>query len=310
MKVAVITAALNEADAIDNLLNALAAQSRLPDEVIVADGGSIDGTRERCAIRSKTLPFPVTVLSIPGKIARGRNVAISQTQADIIAVTDADCVPVRSWLQDLTTPIERGEVAAVAGGYYAKAFTPLERAIATFTWVPLTADSKRFLPSHRSVAYLKSAWQSLGGYSESIDSGEDTSFDLHIERRFRWTNAPSAQVAWHPRKTIKKAVWQQVFYGAGDGQARIQLTYHAAIALFVAAEFALFVGGKNFRSAAAAVLILTAMYFCMKHHRLFHRVVPDGAYVVLLTVLLPPARLAGFLVGACGGSVRGILNRS
>lgn len=311
MRVCVITAALNEAQAIDDLLTALATQSRLPDEVIVADGGSADGTREQCAMRAKTLPFPITVLTIPGKIAKGRNSAISQTQAQVIAVTDADCVPGANWLRDLTDPIERGEADAVAGGYYADPKTPLERAIATFTWVPLTDGSRRFLPSHRSVAYLRGVWHALGGYNEHIDSGEDTSFDLQVERRFRWKSAPSAQVAWSPRKTIKKALWQQVFYGAGDGQAHIQLRYHAAVTAFVAAEFTLALCQNAVaRTAAGALIGLAAAWFCMKHYRLFGRLVPDAAYVVLLALLLPPARLAGFLVGACGGSVRGILNRS
>jgi glycosyltransferase involved in cell wall biosynthesis len=191
MKIAVVTAVLNEADAIERLLRALAAQTRTPDVLLVADGGSTDGTLEKIAALAPSLPFGVQVLSIPGKIAKGRNAAIAQTQAEIVAVTDADCVPVPQWLEALTAPIESGKAAAVAGGYYADAATPIERAIATFTWVPLTANTTRFLPSHRSVAYLRSVWQTLGGYNEQIDSGEDTSFDLEVEKRFPYVAAPA-----------------------------------------------------------------------------------------------------------------------
>jgi hypothetical protein len=51
-------------------------------------------------------------------------------------------------------------------------------------------------------------------------------------------------------------------------------------------------------------------YFGLKHYRLFKQLVPDIAYVAVLALMLPPARLLGFAVGLFGGSVRGILNRS
>lgn len=310
MKIAVVTAVLNEVDAIERLLTALAAQTRVPDSLLIADGGSTDGTLEKIAALAPALPFAVQVLAIPGKIAKGRNAAIARTDAEIIAVTDADCVPVAQWLEALTVPIERETAAAVAGGYYADAGTPIERAIATFTWVPLTTGTTRFLPSHRSVAYLRTVWQSLGGYNEEIDSGEDTSFDLQVEKRFPYATAPAAQVAWRPRRTLKKAMWQQVFYGAGDGQAHIQLRYHAAIALFVAAEIALLFGNAAVKLAASVMLAGGTAYFILKHYRLFRRLAPDFAYITALMMTLPPARLFGFTVGLFGGSVRGILNRS
>jgi hypothetical protein len=158
---------------------------------------------------------------------------------------------------------------------------------------------------------LRSVWQQIGGYNEAIDSGEDTSFDLEVERRFPYAAAPRAQVAWQPRRSLKKAAWQQIFYGAGDGQARIQLAYHAAIAAFVAAEAAMISATAPAVRAAGALAVLCAVvYFAIKHLRLFGRIFPDIAYVALLMLVLPGARLFGFAVGLFGGSVRGILNRS
>lgn len=310
MTVAVVTAALNESNSITRLLDALSRQSRKPDLFVIADGGSTDGTIQKVVSLSPALPFPVRVLSVPGKIAKGRNAAISQIRADIIAVTDADCVPVNDWLEALTSPIERDGVDAVAGGYYADASTPIERAIATFTWVPLSSRSKRFLPSHRSVAYLRRVWQAIGGYNEDIDSGEDTLFDLEIEKRFPFALAPGALVAWRPRKTIKKAAWQQLFYGAGDGQARTQLSYHGLIAAFVGAEVLTLFGNLPLRLVGATAIATAIAYFCWKHVRLFGTLTPDMLYVAVLTLALPPSRLLGFCIGLFGGSVRGIVNRS
>src|SRR3954447_4085364 len=44
-RTALIVTVLDEADSIDALLESVAAQTCLPDEVVVADGGSHDGTR-------------------------------------------------------------------------------------------------------------------------------------------------------------------------------------------------------------------------------------------------------------------------
>ncbi len=46
MKVSVIATVLNEGQAIERLLESLAAQTRPPDEVVIADGGSTDETVE------------------------------------------------------------------------------------------------------------------------------------------------------------------------------------------------------------------------------------------------------------------------
>ncbi len=47
MRVSVIATVLNEAGSIDLLLDSLAGQTRPPDEVVIVDGGSSDGTRGR-----------------------------------------------------------------------------------------------------------------------------------------------------------------------------------------------------------------------------------------------------------------------
>lgn len=310
MKVAVVTAALNEVESIDSLLTALASQTRVPNIVVVADGGSTDGTLERISARAVALPFHIRVLRVPGKIARARNAAICEVDCEIIAVTDADCVPVTEWIEEITAPIVSGVAAAVAGAYRATARTTIERAISTFTWVPTSGKSGRFLPSHRSVSFLRSVWQQIGGYNEQIDSGEDTAFDLQVERQFPYAVAPRALVAWRPRSSVKKALWQQVFYGAGDGQARIQTSYHTIVALFVLAEFGTMFGGAATRALSATAVGVVVGYFIVKHLRLFKQMIPDILWVILLTLFLPPARLAGFAIGLCGGSVRGILKRS
>lgn len=308
--VAIVTAVLNEEAAVNVLFEALAQQSRPPDEVIVADGGSTDGTLEAIRLQASRVPFLVRVLSVSGKIAAGRNAAIEAAQSEIIAVTDGDCVPGAHWLSDLTAPIESGTARAAAGGYVADAKSPLERAIATFTWVPLDESNTTFLPSHRSVAFERALWREIGGYDAQIDSGEDTLFDLRIEQTCGFARVPSATVVWKPRNSIAKAIRQQFYYGGGDGQARIQRRYHAAIAAFVLLELGMLAPFGWARIAGALSYGAGLLHFVRKHRKLFGCTWPDIAPLAVLLTVLPAARLAGFAVGACGGSVRAMLHRS
>ena len=112
MKVSLIATVLNGADHIEDFLGSLAAQTRAPDEVVIVDGGSTDGTVDLLA-RAEG----VTLIEEPGaNISRGRNVAIAGAAHDVIAVTDADCVLEPTWLEELLRPLDEG--ADVAMGFY------------------------------------------------------------------------------------------------------------------------------------------------------------------------------------------------
>lgn len=307
--ITVIVAVLNEQDAVVRLLQALAGQTLLPQAVILADGGSTDATIQRIGSAAARMPFEVRVLQVAGNVPVGRNAAIAQADTtDIIAVTDADCVPDASWLELLTAPIRLGQADACGGAYYAEAGESLVRAIGVFSWVPQRKD--RFLPSHRSVAYRKAVWAALGGYNEKYDAGEDTAFDIEAKRRFICVTVPEARVKWRPRSTVRAALRQQLFYGTGDGQAKIQKTYHAAIGAFVAAEFALVFGSGIFRFAAAGVLAAAYVFFLVKDLQLFGTPLKDAGYIALLLCILPPARLLGFFIGLMGFSGKAIFRRA
>ena len=86
MRVSVIFTVLNEAGALPRLLDSLAAQTRQPDEVVVCDGGSHDGTLDLLRAEER---LPLRVIESPGaNISRGRNVAIAAATGDVIACTD------------------------------------------------------------------------------------------------------------------------------------------------------------------------------------------------------------------------------
>src|ERR1044071_4185730 len=102
--ISLIATVLNEGESIHRLLRSLVAQTRLPDEIVIVDGGSRDNTVT--LIQSYTDRLPLRVLVEQGaNISRGRNRAIAATQGDIIAVTDAGVELAPDWLEKITRPL-------------------------------------------------------------------------------------------------------------------------------------------------------------------------------------------------------------
>ncbi|MBC7930735.1 MAG: glycosyltransferase, partial [Rubrivivax sp.] len=117
--VSVIVPAMNEEQSIVLLLEALAAQTHRPAEVVVADGGSIDRTRELVRDFQKRAPFPVVLVETKrGLPGRNRNLAIARATSEWIACVDAGCVPRPDWLEKLFEAARREPQARVVFGQY------------------------------------------------------------------------------------------------------------------------------------------------------------------------------------------------
>jgi glycosyltransferase involved in cell wall biosynthesis len=225
MKVTLISTVRDCVDSAPAFLASLAAQTRRPDEVVIVDGGSSDGTAEAFG-RGED----VTVLVERGaNISRGRNVALAAATHDLIAATDADCELDPEWLERIVAPLEAG--ADVAMGWYEPVTTSfLDRCVAAMN-LPLEAseiDEATFNPSHRSVAYRREAIDAVGGYPEWLEIGEDMWVDL------RWHELGSdmrfvsdAIVRWRLREGLGPT-WRQYFrYARGDAQAGMHPERHA-----------------------------------------------------------------------------------
>jgi glycosyltransferase involved in cell wall biosynthesis len=237
--VTVIATVYNERATIDRLLDSLAAQTRPPDEVVICDGGSSDGTAAWMRAYAERHPgrLPnLRVIEAPGaNIARGRNLAIEAATGSIIAVTDAGVRLASNWLEQLVLPWSRpgDPPIGVAGFFTPDAQGVFETAMAA-TVLPLLddIDPNTFLPSSRSVAFTRSAWAAAGGYPEWLDYSEDLVYDLKLNalrtRRasaFDWS--PGALVSFKPRTSLS-AFWTQYYrYARGDGKADLWRKRHA-----------------------------------------------------------------------------------
>ena len=241
MKISLILTVLNEGDHIRRLLESVAKQSRLPDEVVVCDGGSKDNTA--AIIHEYDDQLPLTIVSAPGaNISQGRNAAIRATSGEVIAVTDAGVWLEEGWLEELARAGDWGEggdegkrgnkgTVMVAGFYHSDPQTVFEVALGATTMPEASEiDPAKFLPSSRSVAFLKSAWEAVDGYSEWLDFSEDVVFDLKMrslpEKFGAFTFAPKAVAHFRPRSSLRAFAKQYFNYAKGDGRANLWPRIH------------------------------------------------------------------------------------
>ncbi len=226
-KVSVIVTVKNEEKTIEKLLASLRSQTRPPDEIVIVDGGSTDRTVD--LIRGWADRLPIKLIVRPGlNISQGRNLAIREASGEIIASTDAGVKLSPVWLESLLRPFESG--AKVVSGFF---LPDVEGAFETAmgaTVLPSLEDIKpwKFLPSSRSVAFLKEAWEKVGGYPEWLDYCEDLIFDFKLRRLYGpFPFAPEAIAYFKPRTNLRDFFIQYYRYARGDGKADLWRLRHS-----------------------------------------------------------------------------------
>ncbi|UOW01255.1 glycosyltransferase family A protein [Agrococcus sp. SCSIO52902] len=93
MRISVVIPVRDDAIALEGCLAALARQSRAPDEILVVDSGSTDGSAE-VAARHGARVLAVRAPGIPGATAAALDAAVG----DVLARLDADTVPPPQWV--------------------------------------------------------------------------------------------------------------------------------------------------------------------------------------------------------------------
>jgi GT2 family glycosyltransferase len=230
VQASLIASARDEADNAERWFRSILNQTRLPDEIIVVDAGSSDGTAQALQRLAGESRVSFTLLVEPGaNIARARNRAIARARFAVIAVTDFGCQPRADWLEKIIAPFELQPETLVAAGMYEPVTRSGEPTQQRGRWLTLERiDPQTFLPSSRSLAFKKEAWQAVGGYPEWLTlTGEDTYFDLELKRHGgEWAFVPGAVIAWNAPETLLD-YWHKLYqWSVGDGESGIHARHY------------------------------------------------------------------------------------
>ncbi len=233
IEISVVVPVRNEEDSVRCLIEGLLAQTLLPREIVITDGGSIDATRE---IIEEFIGrgAPVRMIreedSMPG---RARNVGVEHAQCDWIAFTDAGTRPEPQWLAALAGRVGDQADVDVIYGSFAPIVDSFFKECAAMAYLPPPLQIEGAATSSKSIASAlmrRTVWAAVGGFPEHLRSAEDLLFMQRIEAQgFRELRAPEAMVHWNIQANLWRTFKRFVTYARNNIRAGLWRQWQAAI---------------------------------------------------------------------------------
>ena len=186
MSISLIIPTMNAEEFIEPLFEALDAQTLKPDEILIVDSSSEDGTLELCRKHER-----VEVISINREEfdhGRTRDMAIRRAKGDLILFLTQDAVPAdEHYVENLTAPLIKGLAAIASGRQLPKADArPAEKLVRAFNYPEISfirseedlprLGIKTFFFSDACSAYKKEVYLALGGFDYPVLTDEDLFF--------------------------------------------------------------------------------------------------------------------------------------
>lgn len=310
--ISVVIPVRDDAEGIIALFDALAAQTRPPDEVIIVDDGSTDGTRAVLEdLPRKAFAYRAVDAGGVG-IAAARNLGISLANHEWIACTDAGCIPVPEWLEAIDEA--RGNADFLAGVVIVDACTLTQRLLALSAFPRLDelgSPSVAVRASHRLfgrgtssdrvgggyMAFRRAVWEAVGGFPPGLRSSDDHGFARAVANaQFRMARARGAAVHWRPRDSLLANLAMFFNYSRGDVRIRPRRRHAIRTGAYVCALRAVSRGDAWERAGLAAAGLA---YMWLPLHRALMDRLPLRHWwrIPIVIVLKDLSQVGGALVG-------------
>jgi succinoglycan biosynthesis protein ExoA len=269
---------LDEEAYVESCLASVFAQDYAADrfEVVVADGGSRDRTRDILHAVAQREPR-LRVIDNPKRLqAPALNAALAAARGDVLVRMDVHCEYAPDYLRRAVEVLEANGATNVGGAQRAKAKSTFQRALTAALRSPIAvggakyrnAEAEGYVDTVFLGTFRTADLRELGGWDEEAATNEDAELNQRIlARGGRIYLSRSIVVHYYPRDSFR-ALYKQ-YFRYGLGRARTTLKHR---------------GLPTLRPLAPFALVLTA----------------------LVTALLAPLRPL-FLLGAAGYTVACLL---
>jgi len=187
LTISVIVCAYNEAGYLRPCLESLRQQSRPPDEILVVDNASTDGTGELAA----SVPAVRVIRESRKGLVRARETGSREASGDLLVYLDADCRAPRGWLAAIEGRFARTPaLVALSGPYRFYDWDRWGRALVRaydLTLAPLTQLVVYHMLGVGTLFYggnfavRRFALTAIGGFDTAIEfHGEDTNLGRRL----------------------------------------------------------------------------------------------------------------------------------
>lgn len=224
-RLSVIAPMLNEEAHVEGFVADLAAQDyRGQVEVLVADGGSTDGSIGRLKTAAQRAELELTVLENPARwVSPGLNACIRSATGELLVRLDCHSRYPADYLRLCAEAAEETDALAVGGIVVPEGRTPTERAVSCamdspfggIGWMRATAEAVRRDSDILTYgAFRPEAFQRVGLFDESLLRNQDDEFTLRIRRAGGRVLLDSRiRVAYTPRGSYRGVFRQYFDYG-------------------------------------------------------------------------------------------------
>ena len=217
---------LDESRFIERCVRDALAQNYPPDrlEVVVADGGSRDGTRELLAALAsgeRRLRF----IDNPGRIqARGMNEILRIARGGVIVRFDAHSDYAPDYVSQCVAELKRTGADNVGGAARARADTPFRHALCAALDSPLgvggagyrSADREGYVDTVFCGAFPRAVFERVGMYDPGAVVNEDAELNQRIAAAGGRIYLSRRIVAhYYPRASVRALAKQYFLYGQG-----------------------------------------------------------------------------------------------
>ncbi|GAB3900405.1 glycosyltransferase [Larkinella knui] len=228
MRFSVIIPVYNRPDELRELLESLSRQTRVPDEIVVVEDGSV--TRADAVVESFKNRLNIHYYDKPnGGQGFARNYGFERATGDYFVIFDSDALVPAHYFEAVEQRLQSDWLDAYGGPDAAHpSFTPIQKAISYSMTSPFTTGGIRgskknlggkFHPRSFNMGFSRNVYEKIGGYKISR-MGEDIEFAIRIiETNFKTGLLPEAFI-YHKRRTDFGQFYRQLRF---FGRARINI---------------------------------------------------------------------------------------